>query len=132
MLNMHTQSVNVKRADLLVALKDNLDTHRIEFAEATADYQALVKRKLSEALARAEIGDFSKADVVVPKPQSHEADFMDVIDMMEMSVDETVKLDRDAFKAYFRNEWPWKRQFDILAQSYKQGGFDDVGAALAL
>lgn len=127
MLNMHTQTVTVKRTDLLSALKNNLEAHREQFAEATADYQALVKQKLSEALARAKAGDFAKVDVNVPKPESYEADFADVIEMMEMSVDETIQLDRDAFKAYFRNEWPWKRQFDSLAQSYKAGG--SIGGA---
>lgn len=121
MLNMHNQSVTVQRDDLLSALKANLNAHRKQFAEATFDYQALVKRELAAALARAEGGDFSKVDVNVPKPQGHEQDFLDVIDMMEMSVDETIKLDRESFKAYFRNEWPWKRHFDILAQSYKSG-----------
>lgn len=122
MLNMHSQSVTVKRADLLAALKANLEAHRAQFIEATSDYKAKVLEELYAALYRANNDDFSKVVVDVTKPESHEADFIDVIEMMELSVDESIQLDRDAFKAYFRNEWPWKRHFDMLAQSYKSGG----------
>lgn len=122
MLNMHTQSVNVKRTDLLAALKSNLESHLSEYREARADYQAKVFAELGAALERAKYGDFSKVVVNIAAPVSHEQDFIEVIEMMELSVDDTIQLDRDAFKAYFKNEWPWKKAFESMAASYKFGG----------
>lgn len=119
MLNLRTQTVNVSRTDLLANLYANFESHKAEYKQAMLDYQAKVIADLSAALARAEAGDFTKVTVRVDRPESHEQDFIDVIGMLEMSVDETINLDSEAFKAYFRNEWPWKRQFDMLMASYK-------------
>ncbi len=121
MLNMHNQTVSVRRDALLAAMRENLTAHRRAFAEATKDYRELVRAELHAAIQRTNNGDFSKVVVDVPAPESHEKDFLDVIEMMEQSVDETIKLDRDAFRAYFKNEWPWKMHFDALMRSYKTG-----------
>lgn len=119
MLNLRTKTVNVSRKDLLAHLYANLEEHKSEYKQALLDYQDKVIADLSAALARSQAGDFTKVTVSVDHPKSHEQDFMDVISMLEMSVDETINLDSEAFKAYFRNEWPWKRQFDMLMASYK-------------
>lgn len=119
MLNLRTQTVNVSRESLIKALYANLEEHKAEYKQAMLDYQAKVIADLSAAIARAQAGDFAKVNVHVNQPESHEQDFLDVISMLEMSVDETINLDSEAFKAYFRNEWPWKRQFDMLTASYK-------------
>lgn len=119
MINLHSKSVNVTRADLIAALKTNMQKHVAEYNEAVSDYQAKVIADLAAALDRAKAGDFSKVSVSVQRPESHEQEFIDIIDMMEMSVDETINLESSAFKAYFRNEWPWKKAFDLIATSYK-------------
>ena len=122
MLNMRSQSVNVNRSELISALKANLATHKEELECANRDYKVLVINELHSALDRAAHGDFSKVEVSIKKPQSHEKDFVEIIEMMEMSVDETINLDSEAFRAYFKNEWPWKQSFDLLASTYKAGG----------
>lgn len=119
MLNLRQQTINVSRKDLLANLYANLESHKAEYKQAMIDYQEKVISELSAALSRAQSGDFSNVNVRVEKPDDHCQDFMDVISMLEMSVDETINLDSEAFKAYFRNEWPWKRQFDMLMASYK-------------
>lgn len=122
MINMRSQSVNVNRGELIFALKENLATHRLELESANRDYKELVTNELRAALDRATHGDFSMVEVSIKKPQSHEKDFIEIIEMMEMSVDETINLDSEAFRAYFKNEWPWKQSFDLLASTYKSGG----------
>ena len=119
MFNLRNQTVTVSRESLIEALHDNLSLHKAEYQEAMSDYRAKVIADLKAALARAEAGDFEKVNVHVSQPESHEQEFQDVIGMLEMSVDETITLDSDAFKAYFRNEWPRKRQFELIAASYK-------------
>ncbi|WP_320152989.1 hypothetical protein [uncultured Tolumonas sp.] len=102
MLNMRSQSVNVNRNELISALKANLAIHQVELESANRDYKELVINELHAALDRATHGDFSKVEVSIKKHQSHEKDFVEIIEMMEMSVDETINLDSEAFRAYFK------------------------------
>ena len=122
MITIRNQSVNVDREELVKALKENLAAHTVELAEAVSDYKALVKKSLSEALARAEAGKFDNVSVVIQKPEDHTREFTDMIEMLEMSTDTVINLDREAFRAYVKNEWPWKKNFDALAASYKMSG----------
>lgn len=119
MLNVRQQTVNVNRSELIAALRVNRDAHKAEYEEAVKAYQETVIRKLTETLERAKSGDFKNISIHLAQPESHEKDFTDVIEMMEMSVDETIKLDGEAFRAYFKNEWVWKHSFDTLASTYK-------------
>lgn len=118
MFNMRTQSVNVSRLQLLSVLKTNLKQHLADYEKALQGYQLEVVETLEATLARVREGDFSKVTVSVQKPESHEQEFLDVIEMMEMSVDETINLDRDAFRAYIKNDWPWSQQFSAISASY--------------
>lgn len=119
MLNLRTQSVNVKRSELIAALKLNLQVHLAQYAEALEDYKAKVIYELEQALEKAKAGTLTEATLHIVKPESHERDFTNVIEMMEMSVDDTINLEGDAFRAYFKNEWSWQRSFEISAASYK-------------
>jgi hypothetical protein len=55
----------------------------------------------------------------ITPPQNHAEEFTEMIEMFELSVDEKINLDHQSFKAFFKNEWPWKKQFEMLAASYK-------------
>jgi hypothetical protein len=39
--------------------------------------------------------------------------------MLEYSVDETLTLDADTFRAYFKGEWAWKARFNDIIGSTK-------------
>lgn len=119
MINLHSQEVTVGRKQLLDALRVNLKVHQAEYAEAYADYQEKVIFELEAALKRAKSGDFKKAVVSINAPVSHEKEFTDVIEMLEMSVHEEILLDRQVFRAYFKNEWPWADAFKLAGATYK-------------
>ena len=119
MLNLRNQSVNVTRLELLTALRANLAQHLTEYEQAILDYKTKVVEELSAALARANADDFAKVNVSVQKPSCHKRDFEEVIEMLEMSVDEVIELDKEAFRAYIKGEWPWKESFTQLMASYK-------------
>lgn len=119
MLTLRSQSVHVDRLTLITALETNLKAHKKEFKAAMADYKKATKKALQQALERAEKDDFSKVVVNITVPTSHEDDFVNALDMLRMSVDEKIELDSDAFQAYVKNNWPWRKQFELLAASYK-------------
>jgi hypothetical protein len=122
-LGMHRRSVNVKRTVLLEKLKENLIIHQKDFAEAVIGYKVKLLADLTTALAAVEKADpmALKNAKAVPFlfPMNQEKEYTEVIDMMEASVDETIGLDHESFRAYYKNEWAWSQGVATLNNSYK-------------
>lgn len=130
-ISMHNRSVNVSRLELLAKLKENLEQHRKEYQEALAEFRQrllddlkLAHKKVSKV---EDVMDLQNFSFNLPFPQNHEDDYVDVIEMLEMSVDETINLDSQAFKAYIKNEWHWQGQFRNAKMAYAA-----VGSSLSL
>ena len=126
MMNIRQRSVNVNRLELLTKLRANLAVHKAEYAEALAEYQQrllddlkLAAKKVSKVTDPNELKNFRFS---VPFPQNHEADYAEVIEMLDMSVDETINLDSESFKAYIKNEWHWQTQFTAAKMAYVTAG----------
>lgn len=125
MIGINNKSVNVSRLMLLEKLRENLSTHRQQYAEAVSDYRKRIQIELSLALKQ--VNDETYPTDSIPKlainfsiPTNHEKDYVDVIEMLEFSVDETINLDRESFKAYIKNEWSWSQPFNVMMASTKQ------------
>lgn len=110
MMHANNRTVNVKRTDLLSALKDGRARHVAEFDQAMIDYREAAEKFLSEALERAKAGDLSNLRFDLPRPESHVGEYDEVIAMMEMSVDDEISLDSGSFRAYVLGEWSWTHQ----------------------
>lgn len=122
MMTLRSQVVNVNRQDLIKALETSLDNHRVQYAEAEGDYKVAVQVFLTQALERARSGDYSKVKLEIDPPVNRENEYLEVIEMLKVSVDETIQLDRDSYKAYYKNEWSWSRNFMETAMLYKALG----------
>jgi hypothetical protein len=126
MISMHSKTVNVNRTLLLQKLKSSLATHQQEYKEALVAFHTrltedlkLAHKKISKVTDVEQLKDFEfSADF----PQNHEEDYLNVIEMLEMSVDENIQLDQASFKAYVKNDWPWKQQFVAASSSYAIAG----------
>lgn len=118
-ISLRSMSVNVSRVDLLAALKHGQSLHEASYKEAKEDYQKAVVKFLRDALARAEAGDTKDVTLKIRPPENHAAEYQDAIEMFTVSVDETIQLDREAYKAYYRNEWPWSQNFALESALYK-------------
>lgn len=119
MINLRQQQVTVKREKLLEALRNGKEAHDAEYAQALDDYKAAVTRFLTDALARSLKGDFSNVILRLPKPEYFGKEYTNVIDMVEMSIDETFTIDGDSFRAYFRGEWSWRSTFEAASGTLK-------------
>jgi hypothetical protein len=129
-LGLHSQSVNVSRVKLLAALKENLAKHRKDYAEAIINYRLALKADLVEALNQANDPEFrlEKINVDFSHPKSYANQYQQVIDMLDFSVDETINLDSQAFRAYIKDEWAWKGDFDVTNRTYASKALGAVGA----
>ena len=116
---MHSKTVNVNRLKMIESIKAGLALHTATYNEALADFReyALIEaNKFRDAI---EAGDYSKPGINLIQPVSHIKDYEEAIEIFTMSVDENINIDLDAFKAYFKNEWNWSRQFESTAMMYK-------------
>lgn len=111
MLTLRNKTVNVPRSVLLDSIAANLEIHKAQFQEAVEVYQKRLQIELQEALdivnGQINFDTLSKVRVTFNPPQSHEGDYIEVLEMMEMSVDENINLDSESFRAYIKNEWSW-------------------------
>jgi hypothetical protein len=131
MMNIRQRSVNVNRLELLEKLRANLAVHRAEYETALSEYKQrliddlkLAVKKVGKVENPLELKSFRFA---LPFPQDYSSQYEEVIDMLEMSVDENINLDSESFKAYLKNEWSWKGNFEASAAMYKS-----VGSSLSL
>jgi hypothetical protein len=119
-LGLHSQTVNVSRKKLLDALEENLKKHCLAYEKAVLDYRKALQVDLTEALVKANDPKSNLADIKVEfkHPVSYAAQYVQVIDMLKFSVDETIQLESEAFRAYVKDEWSWKSGFELTNRLY--------------
>jgi len=126
MMNIRQRSVNVERFALLIKLRENLEIHKKEYAEALTEFHARLLSDLKTAVKKVEstenIDKLRNFRINVPFPLSHAKEYEEVIEMLEMSVDDTINLDAESFKAYIKNEWAWSASFETTKMLYATPG----------
>ena len=117
---IRSQTVNVSRRDLLEALELNLEKHKKAYAQAVINYRKALQVDLTAALIQANDpnSQLSKIKVEFNHPVSYANQYQKAIDMLKLSVDETINIDSDSFFAYFKDEWSWKSGFDLANSIY--------------
>ena len=104
-------NLDFKKADVLVALKKNLEEHRKIVREAQVGYRKQFEQELELKLAALRAGDRVNPNSELVVPPHHVEDYERAIQILEMCVDEEVELDEHEFQAYVRGQWSWQRQF---------------------
>jgi hypothetical protein len=120
-LSLHSQSVNVNRLKALEVLKTNRTKHIKAYNKALQDYRKAHIVDLQAALALAQDLKTPLNKLVIKfdaAPVSYESSYTEVIEMLEVSVDRTINLDNSAFRAYFKDEWNWKKSFEVANTMY--------------
>ena len=115
--------VTVSKLVLLSRLKENLKRHREIFEDALVGYRSAVIKVLDERLQDAKAGRRINQIIGLIEPQDHTKDYESVIDMVELSVDDTITLPEHDFRAYVRDEWAWKQQFVGSTAMYNSKAF---------
>lgn len=106
------RSVTVDRERLLNILKENREIHLTEYNQAVELWRIEWQKLLSgEDSVGAELLDPSQSvrnrfrGLLLEHPTSFLHDYDDAISMLEMSVDESIVLDRHEFNQYVKNGW---------------------------
>lgn len=111
-------TVNVEKGRLLETLRQNLEVHKAEYAEAIENYPEVVAHELRKRASQIDAGNPVDLQFNLPKPQSFESEYGDAIQMLEWATDEVIELDQQQFKQYVQDEWHWQRAFAASTQMY--------------
>lgn len=116
------------RQDILARIRANREKHTAEFTDALegyylelADQLAVIAkeaRAASKQAAESKDPDKMYFQIRATKPESHEADYDRIIDMLESASNDKIELDENEFSQYVRDEWVWKRAFTESASYY--------------
>lgn len=130
-LSLRSQTVNVSRERLLGALKENLVKHKVAYDSAVVNYRLALQADLTKALIEANDPESNLRDIRVEfsHPTSYASQYQQVIDMLEFSVDETISLDSEAFRAYIKDEWSWKSSFEMSNSTFAAKAAVQIGGA---
>jgi len=132
MMHGRDKTVTVNRVKLIEKLKENLEAHKKDYAEAVVGYRLKLIADLTGKLVQ--VKNLSDKEALEAKPvsfnppQSYESQYVDAIEMLEWSVQENIELDHATFKAYVQNQWQWSGGFDSVTTMYKSFA---AGAALS-
>lgn len=111
-------TVTVPRDELLEKLRHNRGNHRVIFEKALEGWHQKVTEKLEEMVVDARAGRRYETVVGLPRPEDHTDEYDLVIEMLEMSVGDTIEIDQRQYRQFVRDDWGWKPDFLASTSRY--------------
>lgn len=111
MLTTREQKVTVNRLNLLDILRANRIIHSDEYDTALKAWQEALTAETAALAKLTAGGKFDDIKIESRKPSNSLDQYDEVIELLEMSVEENIVLDRDSFRTYVKDEWHWKSAF---------------------
>jgi hypothetical protein len=112
------QRLTFNKTDLLVKLKENREQHRSVFLEAIENYRKEAIAELERQLGMARDGITGNFYVSLTQPLDMTKNYDRIIQMMEMSSEESIVLDEKEFQNYVMDKWNWSKSFASSAKGY--------------
>jgi hypothetical protein len=113
-----TQTVRVRRLEVLKKLQENRDGHRDIFEDALEGFHTAVVAQLTQALKDAKAGKKYTTSIHLPQPMDHTRDYDRCIAMLDMSLDEELELTSVEFAQFVLDDWGWKGDFITTSANY--------------
>lgn len=114
-------AVTVPRLEVIAKLKTNLEQHRKDYAEAVEIFYEEVEKKLKAEIKRFKSRPAERLSVSLSYPVKFDDSYETAIQMLEMSVDENIVLNRDMFMKFVKDEWEWSGSFAASTKMYISG-----------
>jgi formylmethanofuran dehydrogenase subunit B len=113
-------SVKVRRSELIDRISENRDAHKALYEKAVAGFRAPAIEELDDMLTRAKGGEV-RLNVGLTVPEDHTHEYDRALDMLNMSQDDVIEIDKQSFAQLVRNEWTWFRQALHTNSTYASG-----------
>jgi len=104
-------NLNVNVVELLGILQKNMETHRQHYKTALEKWKDVAIVELEGLISSLKQG--KKVFIVsrLPVPEEHSDDYQAAIGLLEMAVDETIKLSQGEYQMYVLDKWGWASSF---------------------
>jgi hypothetical protein len=112
--------VTIDKMQLQERIMANHAKHREMYERAIEGYRKTVIGWFNEQVDRAKAGAGFETAFAMPKPVDHTADYEQILDMLQMSVEVEITLSHQEFAQYVRDDWGWKREFIATSSNYMQ------------
>ncbi len=112
------KSVKVNREKLLEKVVQNRTEHRQIFEKAMVGYRKEAIKQLDEMLADAVDGKKIQRFLSLVEPMDQTKEYDRAIAMLEMSVEEEMKITQQQFSELVLDNWAWKGQFTFSTTRY--------------
>lgn len=112
------RDVTVNKQNLLKKLEENRGRHREVFLMAQTAYREMVIVELDKRLQQARDGRNINQYLGLIPPQDHTVDYDMAIEMLQMEVADTVRIDSLSFANFVLDRWNWKEQFSNSASMF--------------
>lgn len=119
------ESVKVNRQTLRERVQANRDKHQSLYKEAFEGFRHACIAALESNLAAFQKGSARRIYISETPPEDHTADYDVVLQMLEMSTEETVSLSDDACRKYVLDKWDWKRNWAMSNAKYLSNSTDE-------
>jgi len=130
-LSSHTaiKEIPVDKIRLVNTLKLNKDVHAREYFESMTGYKEAVLLDLQKQIKKLEgwvervkssepVGISKEVPANCRRPENHTGDYEEIIDLMNWTTEEEIKLSTTDFNAYVRDNWDWQAIFKSTHSTY--------------
>lgn len=134
-------SMSFDKATVVETLKKNRAEHETIYTEAIEGYRAALREALQEVVSLVSekqneleekkvpsphLAKSPLSKLSVPKNQLKEYDT--VLEMLELTADDTIVLDQDQYNCYMKDNWYWMNDFLISNSAYSATASSKLGA----
>jgi hypothetical protein len=112
------KKVRIDKLAFIARVKENRDKHRANFEAAQEGYKKFMITELEKRLEEAQRGLKVDRYIRLEEPEDHTEDYDQILEMAEMSVDETIEIDQTEFAWYVMDRWAWKQQWVATNSAY--------------
>lgn len=114
-------TITVDKTRLRERVQQNRDAHREIFNQATEAFHDRYISEVEKFLDDAKQGLRYELTIRLPRPEDHTADYDRVLEMIDMSVGDTMELEELDVAYYIQDDWAWKRAWVGSTLDYTNG-----------
>ena len=121
MQTLYGFEIDVDREKLIEILESNLEKHSSEYQAAKARYRQACKDALEERLA--EVDSLAPNKILwfllhSDYPKDYSKVYKEVLEMLRIHEGGTISITAEQHKAWVKDEWDWKRDFQTKISKY--------------
>lgn len=105
------ENIRINKQELLTIVKENRKKHKLEYSEAIKAYRVKAGDLLEQEVQKIINGEKFELRFNLQQPRSYIKEYDLAIQMLEMSIEDSVEISDYEFRQLVNDEWDWKESF---------------------